>query len=297
MNLKRTLVVLGLVVCTAAFGSAAFAQQTNSGAEAVAPDAPVGIQAYGDLDTDTVFVPVAPCRIIDTRIGGGIITAGSTRSFRVTGTGFTAQGGVAGSCGVPVGGASAAFINFVSVNPAGAGDFRITPFGTPIPLASFLNYAQVPGLNVANGIAADICNAPAACANDFTIQADVSDSHLVADVLGYWKALPPAGRAQAYITRPTGIEATRSRNFTAVAHPSVGVYCLTAAAGINLAQTTPLVTVEWGNSFGFDLLAFPVGNPIPFTPCTGGQIQVRTYQFPGGVATLSDNVAFFIWIP
>jgi hypothetical protein len=298
MNLKRTLVVLGLVVCTAAFGSAAFAQSTNLEAGGVFPEAvaPSGIQAYGDFDSDVVFVPLPPCRIIDTRVGGGIMTAGSTRSFRVTGSGFTAQGGVAGSCGVPVGGATAAFINFVAVNAQGAGDFRVTPFGTPIPTASFLNYATVTGLNIANGVAVDICNTPAACTSDFTVQADASDAHIVADVMGYWKPAPPAGRAWASVQRSPVVqfEAARTRNFTALNRPSTGVYCLTPAATLSLANTPIMVTVEWGNSLGFDLLAFPLGTAFN---CPAGTLEVRTYQFPAGAAALSNNVSFFVWIP
>src|SRR5436305_7260753 len=48
----------------------------------------------GDPQSDLIFVPVAPCRIIDTRLAGGAIGANATRAFLVTGTtGFEAQGG------------------------------------------------------------------------------------------------------------------------------------------------------------------------------------------------------------
>jgi hypothetical protein len=274
-------------------GSGAYAQ-TNSGIEPEA-GAPV-LLPYGDTNTDLAFVPLPPCRIIDTRVAGGQIAAATTRDFRVTGTGFTGQGGIAGSCGVPVG-ASAAFINFVAVNPAGPGDFRVTAFGTPVPTASFLNYAAV-GLNIANGVDVAICQG--VCASDFTIQADASASHLVADVMGYFKALPPAGRAFAAVQRTpvVAFEPARTRNFTAVTRPSTGIYCLTPAATVPLGNVPIFVTVEWGNSLGFDLLAFPVTSVMPFTPCTGTQLQVRTYQFAaGGTPVLSDQVAFHVFVP
>jgi len=262
-------------------------------------DGGIGTSAYGDSAADMTYVPVAPCRIIDTRVAGGQIGAGATRDFWVTGTGFTSQGGVAGSCGVPLGPATAVVINFVAVNPAGAGDLRITPFGTAMPTASFLNYALPgTGFNVANALVAKICNpATTSCGKDFTLQADAAAVHVVADVMGYFEAAPPAGRAWASVQRSTTLEAARTKNFTSVTHPSTGVWCLQPASTVSLANVTPQVTVEWGCSSGFDLLAFPVTDPLPFTPCTGTQLQVRTYQLPSGVATLSDNVCFFVWVP
>ena len=144
----------------------------------------------GDSQADLVYTSVTPCRVIDTRLAGGPITGGTTRSFRVTGTDLSAQGGSATGCGIPTGPATAAVINFVAVNPAGPGDLRITPFGTPMPTASILNYAAVPGLNIANGPAVAICDpAVAACPSDFTIQADGSATQVVADVQGYFRNL------------------------------------------------------------------------------------------------------------
>src|SRR5262245_55919313 len=296
MSRRKSPLVLGVAIWLLASWSVVFAQTNaeNEGALPLVPP-PSAIQAYGDNDLDIVFVPITPCRIIDTRNAGGPIAGGATRDFRVTGTNFTGQGGAAGSCGVPVG-ASAAFINFVAVGPQGGGDFRATAFGTAMPLASFLNYAA--GANVANGVALNICKAPAVCTFDFTVQADVSPSDLVADVMGYFKPAPPAGRGWASVQPSGAFELARTRNFTAVSRPSTGVYCLTPAANLTLTNVPVSVTVEWGASIGFDLLAFPVMSPLPFTPCTGNQLQVRTYQFAaGGTPVLSNNVAFFVWVP
>jgi hypothetical protein len=132
---------------------------------------------------DLVFTPVAPCRIIDTRSAGGPIGANTTRNFAVAGTtGFGAQGGNATGCGIPEG-AAAAVINYVAVGPAGPGDLRVTAAGTPIPTASVLNYSAVAGLNIANGVATPLGTG---AAPHITVQADVSATDLVADVLGYY---------------------------------------------------------------------------------------------------------------
>src|SRR5262249_26271489 len=60
-----------------------------------------GVQAYASSGVDLVFVPVTPCRVIDTR-SGSPIAAGTTRNFLI-----------AGGCGVPFGPATAVAINFV----------------------------------------------------------------------------------------------------------------------------------------------------------------------------------------
>ena len=59
-----------------------------------------------------------------------------------------------------------------------------------MPTASILNYAAVPGLNIANGPTVAICDpAVATCTSDFTIQADGAATQVVADVQGYFRNL------------------------------------------------------------------------------------------------------------
>ena len=150
----------------------------------------------GDSQSDLVFVPVSPCRIIDTRLAGGVIAPGSgaARSFLVTGTaGFENQGGMAGGCGIPQGAtlpqAAAVAINFVAVGPGGPGDMRAWPYGQPKPTSSIINYANVGGLNIANGLVVPISGVSTQ-PFDITVQADVSGAFLVADVTGYFTRFP-----------------------------------------------------------------------------------------------------------
>jgi hypothetical protein len=148
-----------------------------------------------------VYSNVTPCRIVDTRIVGGPIAAGTQRSFYVAGTtGFETQGGNAGGCAVPEG-ATAAVLNFVAVNAAGPGNLRAWPFGGSVPNASILNYAAIPGLNIANGIVVAICDPNAiTCTFDLQVQADSSATQLVIDVLGFFSQGPTGP------TGPTGPE-------------------------------------------------------------------------------------------
>jgi hypothetical protein len=147
----------------------------------------------GDSAADLVFTPVTPCRILNTTVAGGQIAGGGTRNFVVKGaTGFAAQGGNAAGCNIPTT-ATAVEMNFIAVGPAGAGDFRAYPWTAApvVPNASVINYTNVAGLNIANGLAQPICNsATTTCTFDLIIRADVSASHAIVDVVGYYTPAP-----------------------------------------------------------------------------------------------------------
>jgi hypothetical protein len=144
----------------------------------------------GDTAADLVFTPVPPCRILDTRVAGGIMVAGTPRNFFVAGAaGFAGQGGTAGGCGIPLGTATAAVVNLVAVSPAGTGNLRAWAVASPQPgppAASLLNFEPIlPAL--ANGIAVPICDTSAgSCPFDMRVQVNASDTHFLADVVGYF---------------------------------------------------------------------------------------------------------------
>jgi hypothetical protein len=148
--------------------------------------------SLGDPQTDLVYVPLlAPCRVVDTRIAGGVLYPGIDRNYRVAGPTFAAQGGNPGDCGVPFGPTDAVVINLVAVNPYGAGNMKGAASGTTIPPtgSSLLNYQLLtPNLNIANGVVLAVCQGP--CGNDIVLQTNGSATHIVADVLGYFKPFP-----------------------------------------------------------------------------------------------------------
>ncbi len=111
------------------------------------------------------------------------------------------------------------------------------------------------------------------------------------------KALTAGGSARAIVTRTaTTLPNLRIGTWT-VNRPGVaptGVYCLTVA-GVSPATDAAIVNVEWGQSLGFDLLAYWVQTPFQ---CAAGQYEIRTYQFAaGGTPVLSNNVQFLVVIP
>lgn len=158
-----------------------------------APVQGVFANAVGDAESDLLFVPVAPCRLLDTRQGGGIIAAGTTRSFRVAGTaGFEAQGGKSGGCGIPIGASSpvaaSVMVNLVAVDVTGKGNLAAWEFGQPEPLASSINFQRI-DMNIANGLIVPIAGVSSQAA-DLSVKANVAGAHLVADVTGYFTRFP-----------------------------------------------------------------------------------------------------------
>jgi hypothetical protein len=153
----------------------------------------VTAQAVGDPASDLLFVPVAPCRVIDTRVGGGQMAAGETRNFVITGSGsLAAQGGSASGCGIPQGAttpqAAAVMINLVAVDATGKGNLAAWQYGQTAPTAASINYANI-GMNIANGLIVPISGVATDPA-DLSIRASFSPVQIVADVTGYFTRFP-----------------------------------------------------------------------------------------------------------
>ncbi len=236
--------------------------------------------ALGNAETDLLLVPLAPCRIIDTRqISSGLMQASQTRHFLVAGTnGFLAQGGTGGGCGIPDGGidplAPAVVVNFIAVSPQGSGHLTAWEFGQAVPDASVINYANVPGLNIANGVVIPIAGTSSS-AFDISIVAAVSPTHVVADVTGYFTRFPVEQFAQpqkdrlvvATKTTPTELSTDACAFITScqvTAPPGVGGRVLVKTwAQVQIDHTTGThdrITV--GAKLGLDPPDAPNCNPI-----------------------------------
>lgn len=99
--------------------------------------------------TESVYVAVAPCRILDTRNAGGKMANGATRTFFVGGTTqFLSQGGKAGGCGIPLS-ATAIAASIGATNTANSGYLTAWPADLARPTASNLNYTK--GQTIASG--------------------------------------------------------------------------------------------------------------------------------------------------
>lgn len=145
----------------------------------VTPD----FQAAG-VTSEMDFVPVASCRLVDTRLGGGKLVAGGARSFDARGSGsLAAQGGSVTGCGVPTN-AAAISMSVVAVKPAAGGYLRGWAQGTSEPATSFMNVTKNATSNALT--IQDLADPHEIL--DFRIRNGAGAMHLVVDVTGYYIA-------------------------------------------------------------------------------------------------------------
>jgi hypothetical protein len=142
----------------------------------------------GNGISESNYVPIIPCRILDTRKGMGKFQVNQPKAIDVRGsdTTFTTQGGNPGGCGIP-NSASAVEVTITAID-SGSGFLRAWPASLTQPNATFLNYD--PAFNVGNTGSITLCGANGlSCqANkDMNLQAYGSATHLVVDVAGYYQ--------------------------------------------------------------------------------------------------------------
>ena len=247
--------------------------------------------ALGDAESHLVFVPVEPCRIIDTRLGGGALGGGETRDFEVAGVdGFTAQGGNAGGCGIPQGAATplapSVVVNFIAVGPDGPGNLRAWEFGQPVPNASVINYAKVGGLNIANGVVVPIAGV-ASAAKDLHIRADVSGTHVVADVTGYFTRFPIEELQGALQTTVTPVANTTLVDLSDGACHELNSCSITAPGdGMVLVEAWSQVVV---NHTGGSLDRFVMQLETSAVSCPeDNTVNTSDYEIPAALGTNVD---------
>lgn len=196
---------------------------------------------FGDADRDLVFVPVPPCRILDTRVAGGQIAANTSRGFDVTAvSNYSFQGGDSSNCnGVGAAGSfAAAVINFTVVTPAAAGYITVFPFGGTQPLASNLNYAA----GDVRGNLAVVRLDQGASANEMSVYT-FAQTHLVGDIVGYFiNSNQPVFECQSSGQASVTIPASGTDNVSAPACPAG--YTQTAT---NCESTTWLMPFVFSN--------------------------------------------------
>ncbi len=197
------------------------------------------------------FSALSPSRLLDTRDGTGVASAGAVAPNGVVDLQVTGRGGV------PASGVGAVILNVTAVTPRAAGFLTVYPTGGSVPNASNLNFTA--GQAVPNLVVAKV-----GAGGKVSIRnSSPGASHVVADVAGYFfggTVLDPGG-----LTAVTPSRLLDTRDSQAVAPngsvtvqasgrggvPASGV----AAVVLNLTAVTPAAS-------GF-LTAYPTGGSLP----------------------------------
>ncbi len=142
---------------------------------------------YTRTEPGSVYVPIVPCRAVDTRTSGGLLAAAASRTFHVSGFStesvatrqYAGQGGAAATCDVPHD-ATAVEASLTAVAPASAkGYARIWATSTPAPNATFLNYTPTQSITNTGAV-------PIAPLGDLDLSNHSGSSHYVVDIQGYF---------------------------------------------------------------------------------------------------------------
>lgn len=199
-------------------------------APAVQTDAPVAAAAVGPLTSSELdFVPVAPCRIVDTREAGGKFASGASRALYAGGTvGFVAQGGTANGCGVPLA-AKAVALSITTTEATGAGRLIAWADGGAQPSSTALSYLSS-GNMTGNPIV------PLSAAGKFRLANVKAATHVVIDVAGYYVAPMVATISSS------GSVLSSSGRVVSVNHAGTGAYFVTFNRNLTGCASTAQVS-------------------------------------------------------
>jgi hypothetical protein len=156
-----------------------------SSAAVAAPAAPAAVTGVAD----GTFVSLAPARMLDTR-GGSL--------GRPLGTGEVFNLKVNGRGGVPASGVMAVVLNLAVTSPTAAGNIVAYPKGAAVPNASSLNF-------VAGDTRANLVTVPVSSDGWVSIRNATGQTHVIADVQGYYvgsTTTKPAGAVDYFPDDP-----------------------------------------------------------------------------------------------
>jgi hypothetical protein len=204
----RTAAALIVVAAASALTTAALADPTPAAlSDSIHAHAAPVYQPAAEMH----FVPITPCRIVDTRPGTKL-GAGAQRAFYVTGaTGFAGQGGNSSGCGIPAG-ATAIAVNLLTFGATHAGYTRAWANGTSEPVSAVLAYPR--SVTASGGATVAIApTEPSLRVHNYQGATD-----LTIGVTGYY-VKPLAG-----FISPSGSPYSGSSRIVSAAHPATGVY-------------------------------------------------------------------------
>ncbi len=219
------------------------------------------------------YVPVTPCRVVDTRnasgpFGGPILTGNITREFDIPN----------GACNIPS--TALAYVLNATVVPSGSlGFLSMRPCGQPQPVTSNLNSidGRVKAVEaiVPAGVNGGVCVLPS------------NDTHLVLDISGYFVPASTAGALQFYPLTPCRIADTR------LAPGPFGGPSLAGGSVRNFQVLSSSCHVPAAaQAYSLNYTAVPNGSLGYLTTWPAGQTQpmVSTLNAPTGAVTANAAI-------
>lgn len=227
-----TLLAVGLGAAEATSGPSAPLKAQQLGA--ASSFNPAVTPAAYTAQSQSVYVPVNPCRIADTRSGAGPLVNNSIRSFVVRGSsGFSGQGGTSSGCGIPAY-ASGVTANVTITDTTGGGFMTGYPTGSAVPLSNFVTYAGSQTTTSTPTFTLAASGEPSLSIRNHGHTADV-----IIDVTGYY-----APQMQALVS-PSGTVYSGSTRVASVSHPSAGTHYVTFDQDVTAC--TPHASVYGGS--------------------------------------------------
>ncbi len=264
------------------------------------------IDVVGWADS-SVFTPVSPGRLLDTRVGGSTVDGVSAGGGAV-GAGSTIDVVVGGRGGVPTAGVSAVAINVTAVSPSADGYTSVFPTGEVLPNASNLNWTV--GRNVPNAVTVKLGSGGKVS----IFNSDGQTNYLV-DVVGWFAvdaAFTPISPVRLVDTRVGGSTVdTLESNTSAMAAQQGSEFQITGRGGIpatGVGAVVVNVTAVGPTADGYTTV-WPTGEALPnasninfvtgrTTPNlvlakvgSGGRISI--FNAGGGTNYLVDVVGWF----
>jgi hypothetical protein len=214
--------------------------------------------------SETTFVGITPCRIVNTILSGDQLVNNTTRTYYVGGTtGFAPQGGKSGGCGIPLA-ATAIAATVTAPTPAGHGYLRMYPANQTEPQATALSYLQ--GLSGNTGTTIPI---EPGVAKSLAVKNHLGPTNLIIDVAGYY--IP---QIEGMVSPTATIYAGSTRLVSAV-HNSLGSFTVTVDT--NVANCTPTVTAYSGYVYA------------SASNFNNNKVQVYLWYLSGGTQTAYDG--------
>ena len=200
------------------------ATASSPAAGTVAPPKPPqqAFDLHSNQSSEAQFVPLKPCRMVDTRVAGGML-GGTVRQFKARGSdNFAAQGGPGTGCGIPLA-AVAVTAAVTTVKGASDGYLNLWPADEAEPSTSLVSYFASKAMTTTTSITLAHYDS-----GDFAVHNHGTSTHVVLDALGYYivptvASIRPDGSIYAGTNRVLTSHRTGAGEYTVNLDHNVGL--------------------------------------------------------------------------